>query len=205
MWKTTVRELFPAKTDHNLWWGQSQHRGQATYLPGSKRLRQAPFVFPPWAGSMGRPLSPEPPAAVAKWLLQRESALLELLTSENWNHLNQSHVSQASPWPSRCGTNIHIRDFLATGPAAELQVWALGHSEHISGEEFFNILHFFQPERCLYTRRFFIPPFECFSLSLQKLQLSYLSLLEIESPTISFSADPLAFLNMAACVYVYIK
>lgn len=157
---------------------------------------------------MGRSLPPEPPAAVAKGLLQRESAFLEQLTSKNWNHLNQSHVSQASPWPSRYSTNIHVRDFLATGPAAELQVWALSYRGciSISGEAFFNILHLSPPERFLYLTKFGIPLFECLSLVLQKWQLSYLCLRNWITFYCSFSTDPLAFLNMAVLfVYIHIK
>lgn len=54
-------------------------------------------------------------------------------------------------------------------------------------------------ERCLYITKFFMPPVECLSLLLQKLQLSYLSRI-----TFYFSStDPLAFLNMAVCIYLY--
>lgn len=57
--------------------------GQTTYLPGRKPQRQAPFLLPPREGSVGRSGSLEPLAAAAKWLLQRESAFPERLTSGN--------------------------------------------------------------------------------------------------------------------------
>ena len=185
--RKSERELyFLARLTITSGGGKASTESLAPYLPGRKHEHRAPFVSPPWADSMGRASSPEPTGAVARWPLQTPCASLELLTSEHGHHQNQRHVSQASPWPSGRSTNTHVRLFLAGSPATELRVWALRHSEHISGE-FFNILHLLQPERWWCMRRVSIPPLESPSLHHCR-HYNYPtshSALEMESPSIS--------------------
>lgn len=82
-WVESIREssYFPG-VESCLYRAPPRQRKTA-HLPGRKPPRQPPSLLPPRAGSVGRSQSLERLAAVAKWLLQRQSVFAELLTSGN--------------------------------------------------------------------------------------------------------------------------